>query len=370
MVWDMTESVENRPSIAEPLIRWYGLNRRDLPWRETRDPYAIWISEIVLQQTRVAQGYGYFVRFVSRFPDVKSLAEAPEDEVMKHWEGLGYYSRARNLHHAARQVMTEFGGVFPDTYEGVLSLKGVGEYTAAAICSFAYDLPYAVLDGNVYRVLARLFALEVPIDSGAGKRLFAELAAELLDRRQPATYNQAVMELGALVCTPRSPRCGACPLAEKCLALSRHEAERFPVKQGKVAVKPRYFNYLHIVCGDVTWIRRRMGNDIWRHLYELALIETDRELSFEELQAGEPFRRLLAGVGKIELRGAPVVRKHILSHRVIYARFYTLHVERELPEDAGYIRIPSERLSDYGFSRLTLDYFDERAKRQQPELPF
>ncbi|MCH5327719.1 MAG: A/G-specific adenine glycosylase [Coprobacter sp.] len=366
----MPDVLENIPSISEPLIDWYEQNKRDLPWRETKDPYTIWISEIILQQTRVAQGYDYFVRFVSRFPDVQSLAEAPEDEVMKHWEGLGYYSRARNLQYAARQVMSEFHGVFPDTYEGVLSLKGVGEYTAAAVCSFAYGLPYAVLDGNVYRVMSRLFALDTPIDSGAGKKLFSELAASLLDRRQAATYNQAVMELGALVCTPRSPRCGVCPLSGKCLALSRNKTERFPVKQGKVVVKPRYFNYLHLVCGGTTWIHRRTGNDIWRNLYELVLIETEEEVSFEQLQAGEPFRRLMTGVGKIELRGVPVIRKHVLSHRIIYARFYTLHIERELQDAEAYIRVPSENLSDYVFSRLTLDYFDELEKQRQMNLLF
>lgn len=355
----MVDFMDNIPSISQPLIRWYEQNKRELPWRETKDPYIIWISEIILQQTRVVQGYDYFVRFVSRFPDVKALAEAPEDEVMKYWEGLGYYSRARNLHTAAKQIMSDFGGKFPDTYTGVLSLKGVGEYTAAAICSFSYDMPFAVLDGNVYRVLSRLFALETPIDSSVGKKQFSELAGILLDRKRAAIYNQAIMELGALQCMPRSPKCEGCPLSDKCMARARNEMEKYPVKQGKTVVKPRYFNYLHISFGDITWIHRRTANDIWRNLYEFVLIETDRDVTFEQLQENMFYRNLMDGVGRIELKGFPIVRKHVLSHRIIYARFYTLSIERELPETDDYIRVPAGHLSDYAFSRLTLDYLDE-----------
>ena len=196
------------------LIEWYQNNRRDLPWRRTKNPYLIWISEIILQQTRVAQGYDYYQRFVKRFPDVFSLADADEDEVMKYWQGLGYYSRARNLHAAARS-MAEAGG-FPKTYKEVLALKGVGEYTAAAICSFAYGMPYAVVDGNVYRVLSRWLGIETPIDSTEGKRIFAEVAAELLDKAQPGLYNQAIMDFGALQCTPVSPNCMFCPFIDTC----------------------------------------------------------------------------------------------------------------------------------------------------------
>ena len=238
-------------SVADILLDWYAREGRDLPWRRTRDPYRIWLSEVILQQTRVAQGTEYYLRFTERFPDVASLAAAPEDEVLKLWQGLGYYSRARNLHAAARQVVERFGGRFPVALEEVRSLRGVGDYTAAAICSAAYDAPCAVVDGNVYRVLARLFDLDAPIDSTAGKRAFAELAQSQLDTAHPGRYNQAIMDFGALRCTPSSPRCEVCPLAGQCLALAAGTVAARPVKQGKTRVRDRWFNYLHVSSGDM-----------------------------------------------------------------------------------------------------------------------
>ena len=218
------------------LIHWYSENKRQLPWRETTDPYRIWISEIILQQTRVVQGLEYFNRFMERFPDVKALAEANEDEVMKYWQGLGYYSRARNLHAAAREIMARFGGKFPETYKEVLSLKGIGEYTAAAICSFAWRQPYAVVDGNVYRVLGRVFGVDTPIDSTAGKKEFAELAQAMLDPERPDLYNQAIMDFGAVQCTPKAPDCMYCPLRERCVAYVSGKVDELPVKAGKTVV--------------------------------------------------------------------------------------------------------------------------------------
>ena len=218
---------------ADILIRWYADNHRRLPWRETSDPYLIWLSEVILQQTRVAQGLDYFRRFVARFPDVRSLAEAPQDEVLKLWQGLGYYSRARSLHAAAKDIMARFGGRFPEDYEAVRSLCGVGDYTAAAICSFAYELPYAAVDGNVYRVLSRVYDVDLPVDDAAGKRYFAELAQSLLDPVRPGLQNQATMEFGALQCVPQRPDCGACPLADRCLAQAHGTVGRRPVKRGK-----------------------------------------------------------------------------------------------------------------------------------------
>lgn len=220
---------------ADILIRWYADNHRRLPWRETSDPYLIWLSEVILQQTRVAQGLDYFRRFVARFPDVRSLAEAPQDEVLKLWQGLGYYSRARSLHTAAKDIMARFGGRFPEDYEAVRSLCGVGDYTAAAICSFAYELPYAAVDGNVYRVLSRVYDVDLPVDDAAGKRYFAELAQSLLDPVRPGLQNQATMEFGALQCVPQRPDCGACPLADRCLAQAHGTVGRRPVKRGKAA---------------------------------------------------------------------------------------------------------------------------------------
>lgn len=350
-------------SISGPLVKWYEENKRQLPWRETADPYLIWISEIILQQTRVAQGLDYFNRFVGRFPDVATLAEAPEDEVLKYWEGLGYYSRARNLHAAAHQIMTVFGGKFPETYEEVLSLKGIGEYTAAAICSFSYGLPHAVVDGNVYRVLSRLFALDTPIDSGAGKKMFFSLADDLLDRHRPGIYNQAIMELGALQCVPRSPRCEMCPLVVKCRAFADGNVESYPVKQGKTEVKPRYFNYLHILKDGDTWINRRSENDIWRNLYELVLIETEKEVSFEELVQMPRYKKLLPSSDEVVVSGIPVCRRHVLSHRIIYARFYTIEIVKESEALSQYKRVSMNEIGQYAFSRLTLSYIDEYRKR-------
>ena len=256
--------------IAATLIHWYAENKRELPWRETTDPYRIWISEIILQQTRVVQGLEYFNRFMLRFPDVRALAEAPGDEVMKYWQGLGYYSRARNLHAAAKEIVEKFGGEFPRNYSDVLTLKGIGEYTAA-ICSFAWKLPYAVVDGNVYRVLARIFGIDTPIDSNAGKKVFSGLAAELLDRRHPDLYNQAIMDFGAIQCTPKVPVCLYCPLRENCVALASGQVEKLPVKAGKSVVKPRYFNYLHIHCRGVNLLARRE-----RYLAKFVRISVDR----------------------------------------------------------------------------------------------
>ena len=311
-------------NFSEILINWYREHKRELPWRESSDPYLIWISEIILQQTRVVQGYDYFIRFIKRFPDVTSLAEADEDEVMKFWQGLGYYSRARNLHAAARSM----NGVFPKTYPEVLALKGVGEYTAAAICSFAYNMPYAVVDGNVYRVLSRYLGIETPIDSTEGKKLFASLAGEFLDKSRPAVYNQAIMDFGAIQCTPQNPACLFCPLAGSCMALSKSMVAQLPVKQHKTKTTERFLNYIYVRAGACTFINKRTGNDIWKNLFELPLIETASSVTEEELLALPEFIKLF------DKEEVPVVRsicrnvKHVLSHLVLYANFY----EVVLPE--------------------------------------
>ena len=349
--------MSDKKHLAVRLERWFEENKRLLPWRETTDPYLIWVSEIILQQTRVAQGLDYYNRFVARFPDVAALADADEDEVLKYWEGLGYYSRARNMHAAARQVMHDFGGRFPDTYEGIRSLKGVGDYTAAAIASFAYGLPHAVVDGNVYRVFSRLFAIDTPIDTTAGHKLFAALADEWLDRRRPDVYNQAVMELGALLCLPRSPQCPVCPLSEWCEAAALGRPEAYPVKQGKSEVRPRYFNYLVIHCGDDVFISRREKRDIWRNLYEFVLIESEGALSMEELQQTASYRSLFDGV-EVKVVAHPFERRHVLSHRVIHAVFYTLEIDKASPRLASYMRVPLADVKHYAFARLTGLYFD------------
>lgn len=345
-------------TLSNRLVEWYGEYRRELPWRETEDPYFIWLSEVILQQTRVAQGLEYFYRFRELYPTVVALADASEDEVLKNWQGLGYYSRARNLLSAARHIATHFGGVFPREYADIRALKGVGDYTAAAISSFAYGDPYAVVDGNVYRVLSRLFAIELPIDSTQGKKEFARLAQEILNPRQAAQHNQAMMELGSLQCVPISPNCGACPLQEHCLAYAKGEVARLPVKSKKSEVKPRYFNYLQICSQGKMLLQQRTERDIWRNLYEFPLIETSESLTFEELERTDSFRELFAGAEGVVLRKGVEMPKHLLSHRVIYARFYRFEVERLSPRMEAYLRIDELDLEQYAISRLMENYLE------------
>ena len=337
-------------SVADILLDWYAREGRDLPWRRTRDPYRIWLSEVILQQTRVAQGTEYYLRFTERFPDVASLAAAPEDEVLKLWQGLGYYSRARNLHAAARQVVERFGGRFPVALEEVRSLRGVGDYTAAAICSAAYDAPCAVVDGNVYRVLARLFDLDAPIDSTAGKRAFAELAQSQLDTAHPGRYNQAIMDFGALRCIPSSPRCEACPLAGRCLALAAGTVAARPVKQSKTKVRDRWFNYLHISSGDRTLLRRREGRDIWQGLYEFPLIETEGPAELPELLHLPQFRELLGDAPWHLVRSIPLP-KHQLSHQTLHAVVHRIETPSLTPAAAA-MAVPTVALGDYAVPRL------------------
>ena len=324
-------------NFAKILLSWYQQNKRDLPWRHTRDPYLIWLSEIILQQTRVAQGLAYYMRFAARFPNPAVLAEADEDEVLKYWQGLGYYSRARNLHAAAKSMH----GVFPTTYEGVRALKGVGDYTAAAICSFAYQMPYAVLDGNVYRVLSRVFEIKTSIDTPAGKKAFAALAQNLLDKHHPDDYNQAIMDFGATVCTPVSPQCLLCPLAEQCQAHQHGRAETFPVKQQKNKVSERYFHYIYVEQAGNTWLHKRGPGDIWQNLYEPPLLETPDK--------NDPLP-VTAWLQK-PARVVPSV-KHILSHRVIYADLWKVTLSPSWPTPEEFIRVPAKDVKKYAVSRL------------------
>lgn len=340
---------------TETLLAWYAENKRELPWRGTTDPYRIWISEIILQQTRVAQGYDYFLRFMERFPDVAQLAEASEDEVLKYWQGLGYYSRARNLHEAAKSM----NGRFPETYEGVRALKGVGDYTAAAICSIAYNMPYAVVDGNVYRVLSRYLGIDTPIDSTEGKKLFAALADEMLDKVHPGTYNQAIMDFGAVQCTPQNPACLYCPLADSCSALSQGRVLSLPVKQHKTKTTDRYFNYLLVRQGDGIYIHKRTGNDIWKNLFELPLVETEADLAEDDFRVLPQVRALMDEAGQPLLRCVCRGVKHVLSHRVIHANFY----EMLMPAEAGalkeYQRVAVDDLERYAVPRLVHAFLEK-----------
>lgn len=351
---------EQSKDISSILINWYHQNKRDLPWRETSDPYLIWISEIILQQTRVVQGLDYYLRFVSRFPDVKSLAQADEDEVLTYWQGLGYYSRARNLHFAAKTIISTFNGSFPRNHADVISLKGVGEYTAAAIVSFAYGEPYAVLDGNVYRVLSRLFAVEEPIDTNAGKKIFSQLAQELLDRHHPGLHNQSIMEFGALQCVPSNPDCGACPLQDCCLALEMGIIARLPRKQGKTKIQNRYFNYFDVRVGNSILVKKRTADDIWKNLYELPLIETPEDVPLNEMLQDQFFMEMFSGGQPIHIASVPTEFKHVLSHRIIYAKFYRIDIDivpSKLLSEC--IQIELEELPNYAVSRLVNKYFEK-----------
>lgn len=347
-------------TIAPILTGWYTLHGRDLPWRRTRDPYLIWLSEVILQQTRVQQGTAYFERFAARFPDVSSLAAATEDEVLRLWQGLGYYSRARNLLAAAREVVARFGGRFPARYDALRSLPGVGDYTAAAVASIAGGEPRAAVDGNALRVLARVFDVDTPVDSAAGRRLFAALARQQLDDARPGISNQAVMDFGATVCTPRRPACDVCPLAPHCLALGAGTVGVRPVKTGRTKVRDRWFHYLHISVGEHTLLRRRGGGDIWQGLYEFPLIELDRPADYEQLCAAPLFGHWFSGAGTLRFCGVTAPPPHRLSHQTIHARFFRIEPERFSPPLLREFRPVADcSLGNYPLSRLTERYLME-----------
>ena len=350
---------------SNTLLRWYAENRRELPWRDTHDPYLIWLSEVILQQTRIQQGWAYWERFVERWPTVEQLAAASEDEVLRLWQGLGYYSRARNLHAAAKQIV-QMGG-FPRTYEAIRSLKGVGDYTAAAIASFAFGLPHAVVDGNVYRVLARHFGIDTPINTTDGKKLFTALANELLPTDKPAAFNQAMMDFGAIQCTPQSPRCVLCPFTTTCDALRTGRIDALPLKEKKLSIKTRHFCYLYIRHNHTTAFHRRPAGDIWQGLWEPLLFESDN-LGFS------PHHSPLSGVGGIqESEGSASARlhrfiqqsgvegkltllksqvKHVLTHRILLADFYLWDVPTPPSLPPSYQWIPESSLDDHAKPRL------------------
>lgn len=339
---------------ARLLIEWYHEHKRDLPWRNTNDPYLIWVSEIILQQTRVAQGYAYYQRFIERFPNLESLAASEENEVLKYWQGLGYYSRARNLHQAAISV----NGVFPVKYEDILKLKGVGTYTAAAICSFAYNQPHAVVDGNVYRVLSRFFGVNEPIDSGKGKKMFASLAHDLLDKVQPALYNQAIMDFGALQCTPLSPDCTVCPFKNRCFAFNHNMVSSLPIKQNKTKTSERFFYYLLIRDNGNIYLNKRTENDIWKNLYELPLIESNTALAVDDFIRKQEFASIFKENSVVNVRLLNKT-KHVLSHRIIYADFYELDAQ-DIKMDflSKYTRLNMADLELYPVSRLMHNFFE------------
>jgi len=340
--------------ISKSLIKWYEANKRELPWRDISDPYRIWISEIILQQTRVNQGLSYYLRFIERFPDVKTLAIANEDEVLKYWQGLGYYSRARNLHKTAQIIAEKHKGKFPDSYTNIVQLKGIGAYTAAAVCSFAYNQAYAVVDGNVYRVLSRLFAIETPIDSNKAKKEFSELATNMLDKSTPGIHNQAIMEFGALQCIPVQPDCNACPFQKTCKAYKLDLVDKLPIKASKTKVRERFFNYILIQYQSKIYIQKRTEKDIWQNLFELPLIESNKLFEPEEIGTND----FLTNIENIEISSTTSTFKHILSHQRIFARFFSVTVSDKNNYLNQLIEINCNEIDNYAVSRLTSLFFE------------
>ena len=335
-------------SFSSTLLKWYDVHKRTLPWRGIQDPYKIWLSEIILQQTQIAQGREYYLHFIDRFPTVDMLAKASEDEVMKMWEGMGYYSRARNLHTAAKEIARQ--GRFPRNYEDVRALKGVGDYTAAAICSIAYNDPIATLDGNAYRVLGRIYCVELPFDSKEGKSFYKELANSLLDKQRAGEFNQAIMDFGATQCTPKTPRCQECPFADKCGAHTAHQEYNFPVRAKKTEVKERFLNYFFIVWNNQILIHKRNNKDIWRSLYEPYLVEDEKQCSIQDLQDAW-LQNIITG-GNILTEHAQDVR-HMLTHRILRTNFYSIHLKykpQEMPADYSFH--PLEELTTIAFPTL------------------
>lgn len=338
------------------LLKWYEVNKRDLPWRGIDDAYKIWLSEVILQQTRVNQGWDYYNRFTEKYPTVTDLAKASEHDVLKLWQGLGYYSRARNMHHAAKEIVSKHKGKFPIEHESIRALKGVGDYTAAAIASIAYKLPYPVVDGNVFRVYSRVLGVKEPIDSTEGKKKIWAAAAELLPKSNPGTYNQAVMELGALCCTPKNPNCPECPIREACYAYEYKLTDKLPIKQGKTKQRNRYFNYLVITQGKKILMHERKDKDIWIGLNDFPCIETEKPETIEKLAKHKEWKAIL-GSSKpvIESISEPV--KHILSHQKLYATFIKLKINvvpKKLPDNCFWADI--KNIGKYAVPRLIDSY--------------
>ncbi len=344
----------------QKLIVWYTENRRQLPWRTDTNPYKIWLSEIILQQTRINQGTAYYEAFLRNYPDVKKLAAASESEVLKLWQGLGYYTRARNLHKAAKVIAHEHNGIFPSTYKEIIKLPGVGSYTAAAISSIAFNEPVAAIDGNVKRVISRVYALKTRIDKPETVKQISKNAQNMIDNVSvPGDFNQAMMELGAVICKPRSPMCDSCPLISSCEAMRLGIQEELPVKKPKVKTRKRYFYYYVFLSGNYTILIKRKGKDIWKGLYEFPLIETDKPINNEKIltQAQQTW-----GIDIDELNGLKIspVYRHVLTHQIIEANFVIIHLS-SLHHLKGDI-LPVEAINNYPVSRLTEKYLNNEKK--------
>jgi A/G-specific adenine glycosylase len=351
----MPSNTQNSQNFDRILLKWNReKNDRQMPWKGEKNPYRIWLSEIILQQTRVEQGLNYYNNFIKTFPDIHKLAKAPEEKVFKLWEGLGYYTRCRNLIATAKYISKELNGKFPDTYEDIKSLKGIGPYTAAAISSFAFNLPHAVVDGNVFRVLARIFGINTPVDSTNGKKIFTELANELLDKKQPGSYNQAIMDFGAIICKP-VPLCNQCVFNKRCYAFINNKINELPVKEKKISIKKRWFYYFVIRHNDETAIRQRTGKDIWQQLYEFPMIECDKEQPVKGFMQ-EAEKKGWLQKGKYNIVSVSPVYKQQLSHQLIAGRFITISVERKPTLETDWIWLPKNKLNKHAFPRFINQY--------------
>ncbi len=339
------------------IYHWYIQNRRTLPWRETKNPYKIWVSEIILQQTRVAQGTGYYLRFIEKFPTINALATADEDDILKVWQGLGYYTRARNMHSAAKFIVEELKGEFPNTFEGILKLKGVGNYTAAAIASIAFDLPHPAVDGNIFRLVSRYFGITSPIDSERGKKEVAKITAELMPSGNAGFHNQALMEFGALQCVPKSPGCHTCPLRLSCFALQNNMVEVLPVKSKKIKQTERFFYYYCIEHEEFIFLERRNQKDIWKGLYQFPLFESGKHLTEEDVLKNKqlPFPDNC----RVNLKSISSVKKHILSHQIIYARLVHLEIDNTECLSKMFVQVNKKDISKFAVPKLLEEFIKE-----------
>lgn len=355
----MDKFIDQCENFPFELIRWYQKNHRKLPWRETKDAYKIWLSEIILQQTRVAQGQAYYEKFTKKYPQIEDLASATEEEVLKDWQGLGYYSRARNLHYTAKMIVHEHGGKFPNDYSEIRKLKGIGEYTAAAIASFAFDKDYAVVDGNVYRLLSRYFGINSPIDSTKGKKEFAALAQELIPKDKAAIYNQAIMEFGAIQCSPVNPNCANCPLQSSCSAFEKGMIDQLPFKEKKVKVEDRHLHYLIIRNDDSILLNKRSSKGIWQNLFDFPSFELTKLISYQELKKQKSYQNLLDDTSVI-FEGESESRKHLLSHRRLHCKFFHFRTENFSQKmQANYSLTPLSELGERPVPKLIENYLRE-----------
>ncbi len=346
-----------QPDFTLNLLEWNAVsNRRQMPWKGETDPYRIWLSEVILQQTRVEQGWAYYEKFIRAFPTVRHLAAAPEEKVFKMWEGLGYYSRCRNLLETAKYIDRELGGVFPDSYAEIVKLKGIGPYTAAAISSFAFNEKKAVVDGNVQRVLARYFGVSTPVDSTQGKKLFAVLAQSLIDEKLPGIYNQAIMDFGATVCRPKNPLCSSCVQVRDCEAFRHASVGLLPVKEKSVKMRSRWFYYFIIEVGDSVYVRQRREKDIWQSLFEFVLLEKDEP---DDDPSGAFLTEFLQQPFSVKSASAPLSQQ--LSHQRIHGRFYRVTLSSALSLPGGYKLVKKTALGDYAFPRFINSYLEEYA---------